>query len=264
MAKREVGVVQGINFFEAKEVSKAFGGLRAVSEFSLSVKPKQIKGLIGPNGAGKSTFLNLILNLLSVDSGHILFKGIDITGLPVHEVSRLGLTCTFQIVRLFSGLDVLTNVMVGLEKSQNAGFLGCGLRSKKYRQEEKYANEEAMACLEIVNLAGKAFHKVDTLPMGQRKLLQIARAIASKPELLLLDEPFSGLNDVEREELGAQLLELRDRGIALLLVEHNVDITMRLCDEIGVMNFGRKIAEGSPSEIRQNPEVISSYLGTEA
>ncbi len=248
---------------QVSEVSLAFGGLKALEEVSFSVAPGAIKAIIGPNGAGKTTLFHLISGFLRPDRGRIVFQGREIQGRPAHEVASLGIARTFQLVQLFDHLTVLENVMVGRHRLTRAGLLSGALHLPWTRREEAAIRERAFACLEFVGLAERAAQPAGFLPLGLKRLLEIARALASEPTLLLLDEPASGLDQAETERLGELILTLRAQGLTLLLVEHDMSLTMEVAQEIVVLNYGRLIAEGPPRAIQRHPEVIAAYLGTD-
>lgn len=246
---------------EVRSVSKNFGGLPAVHNLSFQVMPGQLKGLIGPNGAGKTTCINLITGALPVSSGEIWFAGQKLTGLPLHRTARLGIGRTFQLLRVFQEMSVLENVMAGCHRWAGLGLLQASLRLPGAHAKEKAIREMALEQIEFIGLAHRAAMPAGALPVGEQRLLEIARALAGKPTLLLLDEPAAGLNDAERARLGKLLRVLAGRGLSLLLIEHNMDLVMSVSDEIVVLNYGEKLAEGSPHEVRNLQTVVAAYLG---
>jgi branched-chain amino acid transport system ATP-binding protein len=248
---------------KADKLSKSFGGVRAVQEVDFAVLAGQIKGIIGPNGAGKTTLFNLITGVYGADSGQISFHGRSLNGLEAHQVAERGIARTFQNVELFDRMSVLENVMVGRHPRTKAGFISAAFRLSRSRREEKRIRQKAQEILEFVGLDKGGSGRSVSLPFGLQRILEIARALATEPLLLLLDEPASGLNAVETRDLGGLICRIRDRGITVVLVEHDMSLTMEICDEILVMDYGRVLAEGSPQEIQQNPEVIAAYLGEE-
>jgi len=244
-------------------VSLAFGGLQAVEEVSFVVPPGVVKAVIGPNGAGKTTLFNLVTGFLAPQQGRIVFQGREIQGRPAHRIAGQGIARTFQIVQLFDHMTVLENVMVGCHRLSRGGLLAGALQFPWNRAEEREIRHKATEALEIVGLTARAQQPAAILPLGLKRMLEIARALASAPTLLLLDEPASGLDAVETERLQALILELRDRGITILLVEHDMGLTMEVADTIAVLNYGQLIADGPPRAIQKNPEVIAAYLGTD-
>lgn len=249
----------------ASRVSKSFEGVVAVAELSFSVNRGQLKAIIGPNGAGKTTLLNMLSGVLSPDSGSIRVFGVDTRGRPPHELAALGLSRTFQTPKLFTNMTVLENALVGQHRALGAGMTRALFPGPSTREKERKAWEYAESQLAYVGLANMASASVDSLSFGQRRLLEIAKALGSRPKLLLLDEPAAGLNDAEKDKLARLLLELRDTfGISLVLVEHDTRLVMRIADEVFVMNQGSQIAEGSPSTVQRDKAVLDAYLGHEA
>jgi branched-chain amino acid transport system ATP-binding protein len=242
---------------------KTFEGIRALDYVSFSVKPGQIKALIGPNGAGKTTLLNAVNGILPADSGHIYFLGQDVAGLSPDKVALRGISRTFQLVRMFTinNATVLDNVMLGAHMRLKPSLLESIFRRGKVGREERMARDEAMELLRLVGLE-KAVYSVPTaLSFGNQRLVELARSLMARPKMLLLDEPASGLNETEVERFTELLLSIRERGITILLVEHNMKLVMNIADDIVVLDFGKKLAEGTPQEICANPEVIKAYLG---
>ena len=245
-------------------VTKSFGGLTALTNVSFSVTQGQIKSLIGPNGAGKTTLYNIITGLYSVTEGAIRFFGEKIDGLKPHIIAKKGIGRTFQNVELFENMSVIENVMIGRHVRTKTGVFGGAFRLSGARQEERAILDRSMGLLEFVGLKERATEDSSGLPFGLQRYLELGRALATEPKLLLLDEPASGLDSSESQNLCELILKIRDRGITVLLVEHNMEVAMEVSDEIVVLNYGMKIAEGTPRQIQNNPEVISAYLGDEA
>jgi len=222
-----------------------------------------VKAVIGPNGAGKTTLFNLVTGFLTPQEGSVIFKGKEIQGRPAYAIAALGIARTFQLVQLFDRMTVLENVMVGRHRLSRAGLAAGALRLPWTRREEQEISRQAWEALEFVGLADRALQSAATLPLGLKRLLEIARALAAAPTLLLLDEPASGLDAGETERLQAMILALRERGLTILLVEHDMSLTMEVADSIAVLNYGRLIADGPPRYVQKHPEVIAAYLGTD-
>jgi branched-chain amino acid transport system ATP-binding protein len=248
---------------EVQKVRRSFGGLVAVNQVSFAVAAGQIKAVIGPNGAGKTTLFNIISGLIQADAGHIAFKDRPITGFKPFQIARAGISRTFQNPSLFLKMSVLENVMVGRHRRSGWEFTGCCLRFPGQPREERAIRAAALDRLDYVGLAPLAGHAAGALAFGQRRMVELARALATDPELLLLDEPASGLNTKEKENLGDLIRRIRDRGITVLLVEHDMTLVMDLSDDILVLNHGTPIAEGPPATIQNDQKVISVYLGGE-
>lgn len=249
---------------EMQNVEKHFGGVHAIDNFSVKIEQGKIHGLIGPNGAGKTTIFNNITGIYAPTAGKIFFMGQDITGSAPYKVAQLGIGRTFQNIRLFSNLSVLENVMIASGMDATYNMPQAILHSKKYKEREKFLNEKAMNLLEIVGLQDKAGEKASALPYGHQRKLEIARAMALNPQLLLLDEPAAGMNAEESLDLVNFVREIRDRfDITVLMIEHHMDVVTNLCDYCTVLNFGKTIAVGTPAEVKANPEVIRAYLGGE-
>ena len=251
----------GAVILELLNITKNFGGLSAVNDLCFETRAGEIKAIIGPNGSGKTTLLNVINGIYLPTSGEVRFKGKPITGLKSHIVASLGISRTFQILRLFQDLTVLDNVVVGCHRWSLAKIWDAALRMPRRKREERSMHDYSLECLSFFGIDSRAYDIVATLPFGEQRLVELARALASKAQLLLLDEPSSGLNDAEREKLCQLIQAVRQRGVAILLVEHNMDVVMSTADEIVVLNFGTKIAEGTPEQIRSDEQTIAAYLG---
>ena len=239
-----------------------FGGLTAVDEFNITIGPTEISGLIGPNGAGKTTIFNLLTSVYQPTRGSILLKGIDTKGMSTAKVNRMGIARTFQNIRLFNEMSALDNVKVGMHNSIKCSFVESLLRLPRYYKSEKAANEKAMELLDFMGLADVADVKAGSLPYGVQRRLEIVRALATDPAIILLDEPAAGMNPSETTELMHQIRRIRDTfHIAIFLIEHDMNLVMNVCEAIAVVNYGRIIAKGTPEEIKSDPAVIEAYLG---
>ena len=247
---------------EMQNVEKNFGGVRAIDNFSVTLEPGKIHGLIGPNGAGKTTIFNNITGIYAPNSGKIIFNGTDITGSAPHRVAQLGIGRTFQNIRLFSNLSVLSNVVIASNLDATYNLADAMFKTKKYKEREKHLEEKAMDLLEVVGLADKANEQASSLPYGHQRKLEIARALATEPKLLLLDEPVAGMNPNETAELMKTIRFVRDHfDMTVLLIEHDMKLVSGICERLTVLNFGHMLAEGPTSEVLSNPEVIKAYLG---
>ena len=254
MDKRPVLDVRGLGI--------DFGGLTAVDNFNLMIGRNEIAGLIGPNGAGKTTVFNLLTNVYQPSRGSILLDGVPTAGKKTYQVNRMGVARTFQNIRLFKDLSVIDNVKVGLHQSMNYHLPEALLRLPSYWKQEKKTTDEAIELLNIFHMSDLAGKQAGSLPYGAQRRLEIIRALATRPKLLLLDEPAAGMNPSETAELMEVIRRIRDEfDIAILLIEHDMNLVMGICEGIAVLNFGRVIAKGTPDEIRSNPQVIEAYLG---
>ena len=250
---------------EVSKVTKRFGGVSALKELSLTIHEREIVGLIGPNGAGKTSFFNSITGLIQVDSGEIYFSGTGtrhlLNGLPSNKIMEKGIARTFQNLRIFKNMTLLENVSIGFHARTKSGLWGALLSTKQFKNEEKKIFSKSLELLQFVGLENFGNEIAGNLPYGSQKRLEIARALACEPELLLLDEPVAGMNYTEKEEIVALVRRIREKKITVLLIEHDMKVVMPLSDRVLVMDDGEKIAEGSPNEIQNNPRVIAAYLG---
>ena len=246
---------------EIESLTVRFGGLAAVDDVSFSVAPGAVHGLIGPNGAGKTTMFNLVCGLIAPTGGAIRLDGRRIDALPSWGRAQLGLARTFQNIRMFNDMSVLETVMTGMHAGLGESLLATLLRLPSFRSAERGALDKAWALIDFVGLSEAAHRRSGDLPYGDQRRLEIARALAGEPRLLLLDEPAAGMNPSETHALEALLEKLKTQGVTMLLVEHDMHFVMRLCDQITVLNFGAKISEGSPREVRSDPRVVEAYLG---
>ena len=267
--------VSSVNLFREQDKDKMpvldvrnlgidFGGLTAVDGFNMTIGPTEISGLIGPNGAGKTTIFNLLTSVYQPTRGSILLKGIDTKGMTTAKVNKLGIARTFQNIRLFNDMTALDNVKVGMHNEIKCSFVSSLPHLPSYYKAEKKANEKAMELLDFMGLADIAEQKAGSLPYGVQRRLEICRALASNPSIILLDEPAAGMNPSETTELMHQIRRIRDTfHIAIFLIEHDMNLVMGICEGIVVLNYGKIIAKGTPEEIRANPAVIEAYLGKE-
>jgi branched-chain amino acid transport system ATP-binding protein len=246
---------------EIQDIQMQFGGITALKSINYSVPPGIIQAVIGPNGAGKTTLFHCISGLLTPTAGQVRFDGREINGSLPHQIARYGISRTFQHVALFKSMSVLENIMVGRHPKTRSGFWSTGLRFPGMRREEKHIREESLSHLEFVGLAAEAQLPAGTLPLGKQKILEIARALATEPRLILLDEPAGGLNMRETEELGELVQRICGRGITVMLVEHDMNLIMDISHRILVLYYGEPLATGTPEEIKENPAVIEAYLG---
>ncbi|MDE6952965.1 MAG: ABC transporter ATP-binding protein [Erysipelotrichales bacterium] len=249
---------------KAEGLGIQFGGLKAVDEFNFEIEKNQLYGLIGPNGAGKTTIFNLLTGVYKPTSGQITFDGKTIIKMKPNQITELGIARTFQNIRLFKNMSVIDNVKVGLHHSQNYSLFSTILNTPGYFKGEEAMEEVALSLLKVFDLEEFAYVKASNLPYGKQRKLEIARALATSPKLLLLDEPAAGMNPTETAELMETIKLVREKfSIAILLIEHDMKLVMGICEKIVVLNFGTTLAFGTPEEIRNNPEVVAAYLGNE-
>ena len=259
--EREIAVDVGDNILEVKNLTVKFGGLVALDDVTFNIKRGEILGLIGPNGAGKTTCFNAMTGVYKPTSGDILLEGKSLKGQKQHAITRLGLARTFQNIRLFGEMTALENVVVGLDARHRTSVGGALLRLPRHIREEKTAVERGMALLEFVGIASHAATLSRHLPYGDQRRLEIARALATDPKVLCLDEPAAGFNPAEKDDLMALIRRIRADGYTVLLIEHDMRLVMGVTDRIVVLEFGRKIADGTPTVIRNDPRVVAAYLG---
>lgn len=253
-----------MSILEVAGITKRFGGLLAVSDLSFNIEEKQIMSLIGPNGAGKTTTFNMLTNFITPDEGRIIFKGEDVTGIPPHRIAEKGMIRTFQKTNIFPLATVAENISMGAFKLTNCNVLHIFGKTKKFKAEEKRVQDKIDEVMDFFKLNDVKNILATNLSYGQKRILEMAIAMACEPELLMLDEPVAGLNPSESMDVMKLIAKIRDFGITVLLVEHDMNVVMNISDRIVVINFGKKITEGTPSEVSKNPEVIKAYLGGEA
>jgi branched-chain amino acid transport system ATP-binding protein len=248
---------------EASGLTRSFGGVTAIADLDFGVPEGLIYAVIGPNGAGKTTLFNLLSGIYRPDEGRLAFAGHDLIGQAPHQIARLGMSRTFQNLQVFFNMSVLENVMVGCHARARVGLVGALLRLPRMHREERAIRDWAQEALDFCGLRGASARPASELPYGALKRLEIARALAARPRLLLLDEPAAGLNDTETLEMRGLIGRIRNRGITVMLVEHNMGLVMQVSDRILVLDYGSRLAEGTPDEVRANPQVVAAYLGGE-
>ncbi len=246
---------------EVSGISQVFGGVTALDRVSFNITKGDITGVIGPNGAGKTTLFNIITGIYTQTAGKVRLAGTDVSGLPPERLARLGLVRTFQNIELFGGMTVHENVMVGMHTKSDSGLLACALKMPWCMTEERRIRENSMKWLEFTGISDLAEVTAGNLPFGKGRLLEIARALAVEPQIILMDEPAAGLNNQETLGLSQLIQRIRETGITVVLVEHDMELVMDICDRIVVLNLGKKLAEGTPCEIQDNNDVIAAYLG---
>ena len=248
---------------QAKGVVMQFGGLKAVNQLDMVVEQGAVHGLIGPNGSGKSTMMNVLTGIYAPTSGDVVFEGNRINGNTPSSIALGGIARTFQNVQLFGDMSATENILVGLHHTFKSTLLDVVLHTRRYRDEEAAALQRAQALLDFVGLSSDAEEEARNLPYGRMRLLEIARALSLGPRLLLLDEPAAGLPPAELPDLVQMIRKIKEHGVAVILIEHHMDVVMSICDQVTVLDFGQKIAEGTGSEVRSNPKVVEAYLGAE-
>lgn len=244
-----------------ERITQVFGGLTALEDISFTAKSGEITGVIGPNGAGKTTLFNIVTGIYHQTAGAVYLNDRNVSGFPPEKLATLGMVRTFQNIELFGQMTVVENVMVGLHTKSKSGILSCALKLPGHLKEERVIRERAMQWLDFAGVTELCQTEAANLPFGKGRLLEIARAMALEPQIILMDEPAAGLNSRETVELAALIRKIRESGVTVVLVEHDMELVMDVCDSILVLNLGRKLAEGTPQEIQENPAVIAAYLG---